>query len=65
MKRHVDDIGFWVVMAVLAVTLVFGFANGITIPSILAILSRIAPPDLRAVSLNRWEASSMLMILRV
>jgi len=32
--------------------LLFGFANGITIPSVLAILSRIAPPDLRAVFMS-------------
>lgn len=36
----------------LAAVLVFGFANGITIPSILAILSRIAPPALRAVFMS-------------
>jgi len=35
-----------------AAILVFGFANGITIPSILAILSRIAPPDLRAMIMS-------------
>jgi len=34
------------------VILLFGFANGITIPSILAILSRIAPSDLRAVFMS-------------
>lgn len=36
----------------LGATLVFGLANGLTIPSILAILSRIAPPDLRAVFMS-------------
>lgn len=36
----------------LGAILVFGFANGITIPSILAILSRIAPPELRAVFMS-------------
>jgi len=36
----------------IAAVLLFGFANGITIPSILAILSRIAPPELRAVFMS-------------
>jgi MFS family permease len=41
----------WLPLLLVAI-LVFGFANGITIPSILAILSRIAPPELRAVFMS-------------